>query len=209
MSEDKLMSPEGIAFTLPLNHPVAPVADAVGSGTLHWEEDVVGKDDGSTNRFGRRREVGFSKINTEDSSTRIGAVMGLGLAYAGSQNEQAQSSIANIQSHYGVSMLAVVATAEVSKTFHEKIRKYCDMTLLSLAYAGTGDVLKHLDEGETHQGPAVIGIALVAMAEELRLEMSIRSFAESRTSEEKFLWLLVFSAYPIQSCLNSAASMVE
>lgn len=34
------------------------------------------------------------------------------------------------------------ATAEVSKTFHEKIRKYCDLTLLSLAYAGTGDVLK-------------------------------------------------------------------
>ena len=34
------------------------------------------------------------------------------------------------------------ATAEVSKTFNEKIRKYCDMTLLSCAYAGTGNVLK-------------------------------------------------------------------
>lgn len=34
------------------------------------------------------------------------------------------------------------ATAEVSKTFNEKIRKYCDMVLLSCAYAGTGNVLK-------------------------------------------------------------------
>lgn len=34
------------------------------------------------------------------------------------------------------------ATAEVSKTFNEKIRRYCDMTLLSCAYAGTGNVLK-------------------------------------------------------------------
>ncbi|XP_058084779.1 26S proteasome non-ATPase regulatory subunit 2 homolog A-like isoform X2 [Magnolia sinica] len=92
--------------------------------------------------------------------------LGLGLLYLGKQE-------------------SVEATAEVSKTFHEKIRKYCDMTLLSLAYAGTGDVLKvqkllgycaqHLEKGETHQGPAVIGIALVAMAEELGLDMSIRS----------------------------------
>ncbi|KAE8679959.1 26S proteasome non-ATPase regulatory subunit 2 [Hibiscus syriacus] len=79
----------------------------------------------------------------------------------------------------------VEATAEVSKTFNEKIRKYCDMTLLSCAYAGTGNVLKvqnllghcaqHLEKGETHQGPAVLGIAMVAMAEELGLEMSVRS----------------------------------
>ncbi|KAK4591617.1 hypothetical protein RGQ29_016160 [Quercus rubra] len=59
------------------------------------------------------------------------------------------------------------------------------MTLLSCAYAGTGNVLKvqnllghcsqHLDKSETHQGPAVLGIAMVAMAEELGLEMAIRS----------------------------------
>ncbi|XP_077235192.1 26S proteasome non-ATPase regulatory subunit 2 homolog A-like isoform X2 [Tasmannia lanceolata] len=92
--------------------------------------------------------------------------LGLGLLYLGKQE-------------------SVEATAEVSKTFHEKIRKYCDLTLLSLAYAGTGDVLKvqkllgycaqHLEKGETHQGPAVIGIALVAMGEELGLDMAIRS----------------------------------
>jgi hypothetical protein len=32
----------------------------------------------------------------------------------------------------------VEATAEVSKTFNEKIRKYCDTTLQTCAYAGTG-----------------------------------------------------------------------
>lgn len=92
--------------------------------------------------------------------------LGLGLLYLGKQE-------------------SVEATAEVSKTFNEKIRKHCDMTLLSCAYAGTGNVLKvqsllghcaqHLDKGETHQGPAVLGIAMVAMAEELGLEMAIRS----------------------------------
>ncbi|THU56769.1 hypothetical protein C4D60_Mb11t20700 [Musa balbisiana] len=79
----------------------------------------------------------------------------------------------------------VEATAEVSKTFNDKIRKYADVTLLSLAYAGTGNVLKvqkllgycaqHLEKGETYQGPAVLGIALIAMAEELGLDMAIRS----------------------------------
>ncbi|XP_022725840.1 26S proteasome non-ATPase regulatory subunit 2 homolog A [Durio zibethinus] len=92
--------------------------------------------------------------------------LGLGLLYLGKQE-------------------SVEATAEVSKTFNEKKRKYCDITLLSCAYAGTGNVLKvqnllvhcaqHLEKGETHQGPAVLGIAMVAMAEELGLEMSIRS----------------------------------
>lgn len=92
--------------------------------------------------------------------------LGLGLLYLGKQE-------------------SVEATAEVSKTFNEKIRKHCDMTLLSCAYAGTGNVLKvqsllghcaqHLDKGETHQGPAVLGIAMVAMAEELGVEMAIRS----------------------------------
>ncbi|KAL5066259.1 hypothetical protein RYX36_027996 [Vicia faba] len=181
-------------------------------------------------------------IDKEDSS-RIGAIMGLGIAYAGSQNEQLRYKLAPILSDpkasldviaftvialgliyvgscneevaqaiiftlmdrseselgepltrllpLGLGLLylgkqeSVEATAEVSKTFNEKIRKYCDMTLLSCAYAGTGNVLKvqnllghcsqHLDKGEMHQGPAVLGIAMVAMAEELGVEMAIRS----------------------------------
>ncbi|XP_078438316.1 26S proteasome non-ATPase regulatory subunit 2 homolog A-like [Wolffia australiana] len=80
---------------------------------------------------------------------------------------------------------SVEPTAEVAKTFNAKIETYCDITLTSLAYAGTGNVLKvqkllghcaqHLDKGENHQGPAVLGIALIAMAEELGADMAIRS----------------------------------
>ncbi|KAH7860218.1 hypothetical protein Vadar_010834 [Vaccinium darrowii] len=144
-------------------------------------------------------------INKGDSSVRIGAIMGLGLAYAGSHNEEVAQAIINALTDRSESELGepltqllplglgllylgkqenVEATAEVSKTFNEKIRKYCEMTLLSCAYAGTGNVLKvqHLldqcaqdpEKGESHQGPAVLGIAMVAMAEELGLEMAIR-----------------------------------
>lgn len=38
-----------------------------------------------------------------------------------------------------------------------------------------GHCAQHLEKGETHQGPAVLGIALIAMAEELGLDMAIRS----------------------------------
>ncbi|WJX96888.1 26S proteasome non-ATPase regulatory subunit 2 A [Trifolium repens] len=181
--------------------------------------------------------------DNEDASIRIGAIMGLGIAYAGSQNEQIRYKLAPIlndakasldviafaaislglvyvgscneeiaqaiifalmdrsESELGEPLTrllplglgflylgkqeSVEATAEVSKTLDEKIRKYCEITLLSCAYAGTGNVLKaqnllghcsqHLDKDEMHQGPAVLGVAMVAMAEELGLDMAIRS----------------------------------
>lgn len=43
---------------------------------------------------------------------------------------------------FGILQESVEATSEVSKTFNEKIKKHCDVTLLSMAYAGTGNVLK-------------------------------------------------------------------
>ncbi|KAK9922602.1 hypothetical protein M0R45_031060 [Rubus argutus] len=134
------------------------------------------------------------------------AAISLGLIYVGSCNEEVAQAIIfalmdRSDAELGESLARLIplslgllylgkqesveATAEVSKTFHEKIRKHCDMTLLSCAYAGTGNVLKvqnllghcsqHLEKGETHQGPAVLGIAMIAMAEELGLEMAIRS----------------------------------
>lgn len=38
-----------------------------------------------------------------------------------------------------------------------------------------GHCAQHHEKGEAYQGPAVLGIAMVAMAEELGLEMAIRS----------------------------------
>uniref|UniRef100_A0A0E0N779 RPN1 N-terminal domain-containing protein n=1 Tax=Oryza rufipogon TaxID=4529 RepID=A0A0E0N779_ORYRU len=123
-------------------------------------------------------------INKNDTNIRIGAILGFGIAYAGSQKEEcneaepAEPIIRLLPVALGLLYLgkqeSVEATTEVSKTFDEKIRKYCDVTLMSLAYAGTGNVLKHLEKGETHQGPAVLGIALIAMAEELGAEMAVQ-----------------------------------
>ncbi|KAL2483354.1 26S proteasome non-ATPase regulatory subunit 2-like protein A [Forsythia ovata] len=80
---------------------------------------------------------------------------------------------------------SVNATAESLRRSDKRIGQYCYMTLISCAYAGTGDVLKvqhFLDKctqrckkGKSYHGPAVLGIAMVAMAEELGLEMAIRS----------------------------------
>ncbi|BAF24798.1 26S proteasome non-ATPase regulatory subunit 2 homolog A [Oryza sativa Japonica Group] len=134
------------------------------------------------------------------------AAISLGLVFVGSCNEEiAQTIICVLMEHsepelaepiirllpvalgllYLGKQESVEATAEVSKTFDEKIRNYCDVTLMSLAYAGTGNVLKvqkllgicseHLEKGETHQGPAVLGISLISMAEELGAEMAVRS----------------------------------
>ncbi|KAH9614732.1 hypothetical protein KSS87_001756 [Heliosperma pusillum] len=182
-------------------------------------------------------------IDKEDPSVRIGAIMGLGIAYAntqdkrilkdltailkntnapldviaftsislglvfvGSCNEKVEQAIIDALTDraesdldeplarilpLGLGLLylgkqeSVEETVEVSTTFNEKIRKHCDMTLLSCAYAGTGNVLKvqtllgecahHYDEDETFQGPAVLGIAMVAMAEKHGLDMAIRS----------------------------------
>ncbi|PPD93130.1 hypothetical protein GOBAR_DD09920 [Gossypium barbadense] len=64
------------------------------------------------------------------------------------------------------------------------MRNYVDITLLSCAHAETGNVLtvqkllghcSHLENAETSQDSAVLGIAMVAMAKEVGLEMSICS----------------------------------
>ncbi|KAK8657303.1 hypothetical protein V6N13_035551 [Hibiscus sabdariffa] len=109
-----------------------------------------------------------SESEMEEPLTRLLA-LGYGLLYLG-------------QERLG---LGLENTPEASKTVNVKIRKYWDLTLLSCAYAGTGDVeivrkllghcSEHLETGDIHQGPAVLGIAMVATAEELGLEMSIRS----------------------------------
>ncbi|KAK9829660.1 hypothetical protein WJX72_007157 [[Myrmecia] bisecta] len=185
----------------------------------------------------------------DDPTVRIGAIMGLGLAYAGTQKEEVQELLAPLVTDADVSIEvagfaalslglvfpstchaesveailqalmmrseselaepfakylclglallflgkqdAVEATLEVAKTLNERISRYAQVTLETAAYAGTGDVLKvqHLlalcgehievEEGSewkaAHQGPAVIGIALIAMAEDLGAAMAHRA----------------------------------
>ncbi|KAH1106394.1 hypothetical protein J1N35_010162, partial [Gossypium stocksii] len=77
----------------------------------------------------------------------------------------------------------VEATSEVSKSFSKTMRNYVDITLLSCAHARTGNVLtvqkllghcSQLENAETSKGSAVLGIPIVAMVEEVGLEMLIR-----------------------------------
>ncbi|XP_024533370.1 26S proteasome non-ATPase regulatory subunit 2 homolog A [Selaginella moellendorffii] len=182
----------------------------------------------------------YDSVTKDDPAVRIGAIMGLGLAYAGTQKEEVLELLTPIISDsrvgidvagfaalslglvyvaschedaaqaillammerdnddplarflcLGLGLLylgkqdAAEATFEVVKTVNEKISNYCQVTLESCTYAGTGNVLKvqkflsqcsdHLDKGESHQGAAVLGIGLVAMAEELGSDMALRA----------------------------------
>jgi 26S proteasome regulatory subunit N1 len=80
----------------------------------------------------------------------------------------------------------VDAVLEAIRTIEHSRAKYAEVTVLTCAYAGSGNVLKvqhllrqctdHLTEGAEHQAIAVIGIALVACGEEIGTEMTLRTF---------------------------------
>nr|GMD36278.1 26S proteasome non-ATPase regulatory subunit 2 homolog A [Ipomoea batatas] len=179
----------------------------------------------------------------EEPCIRVGAIIGLGLAYAGSQRYQVFEQLRPILEEDTNASLDVIAftvitlglvfvgsckediarairfslknrseselgeplarllplglgllylgkqdivgdvAAEVSRTFSEKIKRHCDMTLLSCAYAGTGNInrfrdfagecAQDLEKGETYAGPAVLGIAMVEMTNELEVERAL------------------------------------
>ncbi|XP_044424091.1 26S proteasome non-ATPase regulatory subunit 2 homolog A isoform X2 [Triticum aestivum] len=103
----------------------------------------------------------------------------IGLLYLGKQ-EGPKANVVKVSETFDEIM------KEVSKFFDKIMKDYWDVTLMSLAYAGTGNVLKVQEllsicskkEGGSHQGPAVLGIALIAMAEELGVEMAVRSLEQ-------------------------------
>lgn len=74
---------------------------------------------------------------------------------------------------------------EAVKTVEHKMGRYAGVVLESCAYAATGNVLKiqqmlgvcaeHLSEGAEHQAAAVLGIAMVAMGEDVGSEMALRA----------------------------------
>ena len=92
--------------------------------------------------------------------------LGLGLVFLG-KNERA------------------AAMLEAVRTVEHPMGKYADIALETCAYAGTGNVLmiqrmlhvcaEHGDEA-AHQAVAVIGIALIAVGEDVGTEMTLRTF---------------------------------
>ncbi|KAH1074078.1 hypothetical protein J1N35_026406 [Gossypium stocksii] len=123
----------------------------------------------------------------------------LGLVYVGSCNEEVSQVIADALTGRTVSELGqplsrllvvalgliylekqegMEATSEISESFSEKMRNYVDITLLSCAHPGTGNILtvqkllghcSHLKNTETSYDSAVLGIAMVVMAEEVNV----------------------------------------
>uniref|UniRef100_A0A7S0WQH9 26S proteasome non-ATPase regulatory subunit 2 homolog n=1 Tax=Pyramimonas obovata TaxID=1411642 RepID=A0A7S0WQH9_9CHLO len=187
----------------------------------------------------------------ENASVRIGAIQGLGLAYAGTAKDEVQELLCPVVTDdsvgaeifgfaaltlglvfvgtahqecaqaicnalmtrpeadlehplgrlafLGLGLLflrkqaAVEATVEIVKVLNPKVAKYAQTVLEMCAYCGSGNVLKvqqflaacgeHIDkeseqyknEGDAHQGVSVLGIALVAMAEDLGNGMALRA----------------------------------
>jgi len=120
------------------------------------------------------------QVLQKDTLTRL-ICLAIGLLYLGKQQE-------------------VEVALELAKVLEGPVGLHCTLTLETCAYAGTGNVLKvqrllelsgeHLakdeeDEAEVkepkvtvldHQSVAALGIAMVAMGEELGSEMSIRAY---------------------------------
>ena len=192
----------------------------------------------------------YESVTKENPSVRIGAIMGLGLAYAGTQKEEVSELLTEVilddsaplevvafaalslglvfcgtcheecvqaivqtlmmrpeKDHenpfvhflcLGLGLLflqrqvEVEATLEVAKTFPPRISEYLQTVLDVCAYAGSGNVLKiqsllakcgehpEAEEGDEWvsdpQSVAVLGIALVAMGEELGSDMAVRAY---------------------------------
>ena len=78
------------------------------------------------------------------------------------------------------------AMIEALRTIEHSVSKYAVLTLETVAYAGSGNVLKvqemlhqcaeHLNENAEHQMAAVLGIGLITMGEDVGAEMALRTF---------------------------------
>jgi len=77
-------------------------------------------------------------------------------------------------------------TLETLKTIQGEAGNYAYLTVETCAYAGTANVLKiqkllsvcgeHLEKDNSHQGVAVLGIAMIAIGEDLGRSMALRTF---------------------------------
>uniref|UniRef100_A0A7S2R9L3 26S proteasome non-ATPase regulatory subunit 2 homolog n=2 Tax=Rhizochromulina marina TaxID=1034831 RepID=A0A7S2R9L3_9STRA len=101
------------------------------------------------------------------------------------------------------------AILEAVKTISHNMGQYAALTLESCAFAGTGNVLKvqrflhvcaeHLQEKNAHQSAAVLGIAMVALGEDVGSEMALRAFGH----------LLHYGELPIRRAVPLALALLN
>eukprot|EP01100_Stratorugosa_tubuloviscum_P001671 TRINITY_DN1378_c0_g1_i1.p1 TRINITY_DN1378_c0_g1~~TRINITY_DN1378_c0_g1_i1.p1 ORF type:complete len:865 (-),score=424.26 TRINITY_DN1378_c0_g1_i1:147-2741(-) len=126
--------------------------------------------------------------------------LGLGLIYLGRQEESE-------------------VTIEMLKTITVPMANYAMLTVETCAYATTGNVLKvqkllqicgeHLEKDNQFQGVAVIGIALIAMGEDVGSEMSMRAFEHLLQYGEAEVRRAVPLAYGLISISNPRVTVMD
>ncbi|CEG72168.1 Putative 26S proteasome regulatory subunit N1 [Rhizopus microsporus] len=129
--------------------------------------------------------------------------LGLGLLYLGKQD-------------------ASEATLETLKAIEHSLGKQAEVLVEALSYAGTGNVLKvqkmlhlcndHLDkenEDDTFQGFATLGVALIAMGEEVGSEMSLRTFNHLMHYGEPTIRKAVPLAYGLLCASNPQVNILD
>ncbi|KAG1451039.1 hypothetical protein G6F56_008187 [Rhizopus delemar] len=129
--------------------------------------------------------------------------LGLGLLYLGKQD-------------------ASEATLETLKAIEHPLGKQAEVLVEALSYAGTGNVLKvqkmlhmcndHLDketEDDTFQGFATLGVALIAMGEEVGSEMSLRTFNHLMHYGEPVIRKTVPLAYGLLCASNPQVTILD
>ncbi|RWW62490.1 hypothetical protein BHE74_00030377 [Ensete ventricosum] len=133
-------------------------------------------------------------INKDDTIMRIGAILGLGIAYAGSQKDEVEIQelfefsfsyvlLEFLSNRIVLRLLQRFQKHLTTKSGNMLMSLYCLWHMLEPGMFSRclfvqkllGYCAQHLEKGENYQGPAVLGIALIAMAEELGLDMAIRS----------------------------------
>ncbi|KAJ7324705.1 hypothetical protein JRQ81_017725 [Phrynocephalus forsythii] len=196
------------------------------------------------------------------NTMRIGAIFGLGLAYAGSNREDVLTLLLPVMGDSkssmevaGVTALAcgmiavgscngdaIEAILAALQVVSEPFRSFANTLVDICAYAGSGNVLKvqqllhicseHFDSKEkeeekekkekkdkekkenpadmgAHQGVAVLGIALIAMGEEIGAEMALRTFGHLLRYGEPTLRRAVPLALALISVSNPRLNILD
>ncbi|KAL2318544.1 hypothetical protein Fmac_032420 [Flemingia macrophylla] len=143
-------------------------------------------------------------LDEKDTSIRISAIMGLGIAYAGSQNKQLRDKLVPILSDSTASLDVIAFTTislglicvsscneEVAQAIISSLKNRSESELenpltrllplgLGLLFLGKSvlELLKYLELERMPEGFAVLGIAMIAMAEEIGLEMQFRTMEQ-------------------------------
>ena len=150
----------------------------------------------------RITEILLSKTSEELSSATSSRFLslGLGLLYLG---KQSQSEV----------------TIETLKVIEGSVAKYAVYTVQTCAYAGTGSVdqvqellqacTDHLEADNSFQAVSVIGIALVAMGEEIGAEMAIRTLSHLLQYGEPVIKRAVPLAFGLLSVSNPRVQLVD